>query len=115
MDLKNYIGGKFLEPLHKQYLTNTNPATGEAYGRIPRSGEKDVMRATEAAREAFPHWSALPASERSAWMLKVADEIERRSPELALAESIDNGKPLSPGNSKTSKMYPQAVFLTTMR
>ena len=95
MDLQNYIGGKFLEPLHKQSLTNTNPATGEAYGRIPRSSEKDVTLATEAAREAFPHWSGLPASERSAWMLKVADEIERRLPELALAESIDNGKPLS--------------------
>ncbi|MDA7805045.1 aldehyde dehydrogenase family protein, partial [Schleiferiaceae bacterium] len=95
MDLQNYIGGKFLEPLHKQYLTNTNPATGEAYGRIPRSGESDVKLATEAARAAFPEWSALPAAERSAWMLKVADEIERRLPELALAESIDNGKPLS--------------------
>ena len=95
MDLQNYIGGAFLEPLHKQYLTNTNPATGEAYGRIPKSDENDVALATKAARDAFPHWSALPAAERSAWMLKVADEIERRLPELALAESIDNGKPLS--------------------
>ena len=85
MDLQNYIGGKFLEPLHKQYLTNTNPATGEAYGRIPRSGESDVKLATEAARAAFPEWSALPAATRSAWMLKVAEEIERRLPELALA------------------------------
>ena len=78
MDLQNYIGGKFLEPLHKQYLTNTNPATGEAYGRIPRSSEKDVTLATKAARDAFPHWRTLPAAERSSWMLKIADEIARR-------------------------------------
>jgi hypothetical protein len=53
MDLQNYIGGKFLEPLHKQYLTNTNPATGEAYGRIPRSGESDVKLGNRSGKGGF--------------------------------------------------------------
>lgn len=94
MKLANYIGGEFVEPLHQKYLDNFDPATGQVYGQIPRSDEKDVAAAVEAAQEAFPMWSGLPASERSRWMLKVADEIERRLPELARAESIDNGKPL---------------------
>lgn len=94
MKIQNYIGGQFLEPASGQTLNNTNPATGEAYGTIPRSDAKDVELAVEAAREAFPGWSGLSAAERSRWMLKVADEIEARLDELAMAESVDNGKPL---------------------
>ena len=94
MKIQNYIGGKFLEPANGQTLTNKNPATGEAYGTIPRSASKDVELAVKAAREAFPGWSGLSAAERSHWMLKVADEIEARLDDLAMAESVDNGKPL---------------------
>jgi aminomuconate-semialdehyde/2-hydroxymuconate-6-semialdehyde dehydrogenase len=94
MNILNYIGGAFHEAVDKQTLTNISPATGAPYGTIPRSNAKDVELAVEAANEAFPAWRDLPAAERSRWMLKVADEIENRLAELALAESIDNGKPL---------------------
>jgi len=40
MDLQNYIGGKFLEPLHKQYLTNTNPATEKPMDAYPGPAKK---------------------------------------------------------------------------
>jgi aminomuconate-semialdehyde/2-hydroxymuconate-6-semialdehyde dehydrogenase len=94
MNIQNYIGGEFMEPLHKQHLNNINPATGEVYGTIPRSDEKDVAMAVEAAREAYPMWSSMSAAERSSWMIKVSDEIQNRLDELAMAESVDNGKPL---------------------
>lgn len=54
MKIQNYIGGQFLEPASGQTLTNTNPATGEAYGTIPRSDAKDVELAVEAARGGIP-------------------------------------------------------------
>lgn len=94
MEIKNYINGGFHEPLTGGYLTNMNPATGQAYGKTPKSGAEDVALAVEAAKAAYPSWSALPAAERSKWMLRIADEIENRLEELALAESVDNGKPL---------------------
>ena len=44
---------------------------------------------------AFPAWSTVPATERAAFLLRIADEIEKHSAEFALAESKDTGKPLT--------------------
>ena len=95
MEILNYIDGAFVGPVSKQTLDNPEPATGHMYGTIPRSDSRDVDAAVAAANQAFPMWSALSASERSAWLLKVADGIEDRLEELAQAESKDNGKPVS--------------------
>ena len=93
--LENYIGGKFHGPICDNFLNNYNPATGEIYSLIPDSDEKDVNLAVEAAKAAFPSWSVTTASKRSELLLKLADLILKNLDKLALAESIDNGKPLS--------------------
>lgn len=94
MNIRNYIGGAFHEPLGGQFLDNIDPSTGAVYGRIPRSQNDDVELAVQAAKEAFPSWSALSAQERSSWLMKVSNAIDAKLEELALAESKDNGKPL---------------------
>ena len=94
MEIQNYINGAFVAPHSGKTMENINPATGKVYGTIPRSDERDVAAAVSAAKEAFPSWSRLSAGERSSWLLKVANRIEERMEELALAESTDNGKPL---------------------
>jgi aminomuconate-semialdehyde/2-hydroxymuconate-6-semialdehyde dehydrogenase len=94
MEIQNYIDGAFVAPISGQTMDNINPATGKVYGTIPRSDKRDVAAAVEAAKKAFPSWSRLSAGERSSWLLKVANRIEERMEELALAESTDNGKPL---------------------
>ncbi|UII28714.1 aldehyde dehydrogenase [Fulvivirga maritima] len=93
--IQNYIDGQLTDPLSGHYLENYNPAEGVVYGLIPDSDEKDVQRAVKAATKAFPVWSAMSVAERSDVLLKVADLIDRDSDLLALAESVDNGKPLS--------------------
>jgi aminomuconate-semialdehyde/2-hydroxymuconate-6-semialdehyde dehydrogenase len=90
----NYINGVLAEPFSGMYLDNINPAEGRAYSLIPDSGNKDVNHAVEAARRAFAKWSATPAQERSAILIKIADFIDRDLDKLALAESIDQGKPV---------------------
>jgi aminomuconate-semialdehyde/2-hydroxymuconate-6-semialdehyde dehydrogenase len=90
----NYINGSLQEPVNGQFLPNIAPANGKQYSWIPDSDEKDVQLAVEAAQAAFQSWRRTPAEERSKVMLAIADGIERRFEELALAESIDNGKPL---------------------
>lgn len=95
MEIQNYIGGQFTPPASGATMDNINPATGHAYGTIPRSDAPDVEAAVAAAKAAFPTWSTLSAAKRSEWLMKVADGIEARMEELALAESKDNGKPLS--------------------
>lgn len=92
--LRNYIDGKFFAPVSGQYIQNYNPATGEVYSMLPDSDERDVQMAVDAAREAFPAWSGTPVEERSRILLRLADLIERDLDELALAESIDQGKPV---------------------
>ncbi|MBS1653183.1 MAG: aldehyde dehydrogenase [Bacteroidetes bacterium] len=92
--IKNYIKGALTEPISKKYFDNYKPSTGEVYAQIPDSDENDVELAYNAASEAFESWSNLPKEKRSSYLLKIALLIENKLPQLALAESIDNGKPL---------------------
>lgn len=92
--LKNYINGELVEPDAKQYIDNYNPAIGKVYSLIPDSDEKDVEAATQAALTAFPSWSVTPKELRSKYLVRIAELIEKNLDRLALAESIDNGKPL---------------------
>ena len=90
----NYINGQLVEPVNKSYIDNINPATGEVYSLIADSDEQDVEQAVAAAAAAFPIWSNMPVSQRSDILLKIAALINKNNDELALAESIDQGKPL---------------------
>ena len=92
--IKNYINGELVEPIGKTYLDNTNPATGEVYSLIPDSDERDVENAVAAATIAFPGWCNMPVARRSDFLLKISSLIEKNIERLALAESIDQGKPI---------------------
>lgn len=93
--IKNYINGELLSPQSNQYLDNYNPAEGKVYSFLPDSNEQDVALAVTAAKAAFPNWSTMSLDKRSTILLKVADLIDRDFEKLALAESIDNGKPVT--------------------
>src|SRR5881398_2282308 len=72
-----------------------NPATGETIAEVPRSTEKDVDRAVEAAKKALPEWLETTPGERAELLLKLADLIDEHAEELAQLESTNVGKPLS--------------------
>lgn len=61
---------------------------------VAQAGEADVDRAVKAARKAFVKWSALPGSERAKYLFRIARIIQERSRELAVLETLDNGKPI---------------------
>ena len=92
--IENYIDGALVAPEGERYLDNYDPSTGEIYSLIPDSDENDVNKAVKAAQKAFPEWSALSSHERSNYLIRVADLIDKNLEKFALAESIDNGKPL---------------------
>ena len=91
----NYINGELVAPSSNQYLDNYNPAEGKVYSLIPDSNEHDVALAVDAAKAAFAEWSTMPSDKRSAILLKVAELIDRDFKKLSMAESIDNGKPVT--------------------
>jgi aminomuconate-semialdehyde/2-hydroxymuconate-6-semialdehyde dehydrogenase len=94
-DVLNFIDGRHAPAASGEWLDDVDPATGEAYARIASSDGIDVDRAVAAAVRAFAAWSTTPASERSKLLRQLARLIERDLGELARAESIDSGKPLS--------------------
>jgi aminomuconate-semialdehyde/2-hydroxymuconate-6-semialdehyde dehydrogenase len=93
--IKNYIGGHLIEPVSGKFIDNFNPSLGEVYSLIPDSDERDIELAVQAAEKAFPSWSVTPVEERSKIMFRLAGLIEKNLDRFALAESIDNGKPVS--------------------
>jgi aminomuconate-semialdehyde/2-hydroxymuconate-6-semialdehyde dehydrogenase len=93
--IKNYINGELKEPLSEKYFDNYDPSTGEAFGIVPDSDERDIELAVESAVKAFPLWSSTPVEKRSEILLKIASLIERDAAEFARAESVDSGKPLA--------------------
>lgn len=90
----NYIGGQWLAPSAGRYFDNLSPITGKPFTKIPQSDEEDVNRALDAAHAAQVKWGKTSAAERSNLLLKIADRIEQNLQTLAVAETIDNGKPL---------------------
>jgi aminomuconate-semialdehyde/2-hydroxymuconate-6-semialdehyde dehydrogenase len=90
-----FINGESAPPASGTYLDNVEPATGSVYSRVADGSAEDVDRAVEGARNAFPQWSTTPADVRSRILLRLADLIEQRLDDFALAESVDSGKPLS--------------------
>ncbi len=91
--LENYINGELVAPISGEYVDNYNPAIGEVYSLIPDSDERDVAKAVESAKNAFPEWSAKTPEQRHDILIAISKLIERDLDELAEAESIDNGKP----------------------
>ncbi len=90
----NYINGKLVEPASGKYIDNYNPSTGQVYSLIADSDERDVEEAVKAADAAFPKWSAMTAHDRSALLIKLSELIEKHLERFAVAESVDNGKPV---------------------
>ena len=95
LQIKNFIGGEFAKPIGGKYLDNIEPATGKPYSQVADSDAHDVDLAVAAAERAFRDWSKKPAAERSRFLLRIADLIERDLEKFARAESIDTGKPIS--------------------
>ncbi|KAK1338040.1 hypothetical protein QTO34_001147 [Cnephaeus nilssonii] len=77
------------------YIDSYDPSTGEVYCRVPDSGKEEVEAAVEAARAAFPGWSARSPQERSQVLHRLADLLEQSLEELAQAESKDQGKTIT--------------------
>ena len=90
----NYINGKFVEPLSGKYFDNPSPISNEIICSVARSNEKDVEAALDAAHAAFPEWGKTDITTRSVILNKIADVLEQNKDMLAVAECLDNGKPI---------------------
>lgn len=95
--LKNFINGKYVDPVNGQWMETVDPYRGEPWAHIPRSGAADVDLAVKAASDAMSRgpWAEMTASERGRLMYKLAELVEANAEHLAEIEVRDNGKLLS--------------------
>lgn len=91
---RNVINGELRAGVSGQTYDVMDPTTGEAYAVAQHSMAEDVDAAYQSAAVAFESWGQTTPKERQLAMLKIADELERRSPEFVQVESRDTGKPI---------------------
>ncbi|GAA1634735.1 aldehyde dehydrogenase family protein [Nonomuraea maheshkhaliensis] len=90
-----FIDGEFVEAKSDERIVTVNPADEEPLSEVAAAGEADVERAFAAARRAYETvWSSLPGAERGKYLFRIARIIQERARELAVLESLDNGKPI---------------------
>jgi aldehyde dehydrogenase (NAD+) len=90
-----FIGGEFVESEDGSPFKTVNPATEEVLAEVTAAGARDVDRAVRAAREAYEKvWGPMPGHDRAKYLYRIARILQERSRELAVLESLDNGKPI---------------------
>jgi aldehyde dehydrogenase (NAD+) len=90
-----FIDGQMVDPVDGTPFKTVNPATEEVLSEVVAAGPRDIDRAVAAARTAHAGvWSTLPGRERGKYLYRLARLVQERSRELAVLESIDNGKPI---------------------
>jgi acyl-CoA reductase-like NAD-dependent aldehyde dehydrogenase len=88
-----YVGGRWIAPTSTEVITVLDPTTTGPMGSVPAGTSADVDAAVTAARAAFPGWSEVPPAERGRYLSGIADELERRSAELAELIALEMGMP----------------------
>ncbi|MCA1220668.1 aldehyde dehydrogenase family protein [Streptomyces sp. 8L] len=89
-----FIDGEFTEATGGGVFKTLAPATEEVLSEVAQADAADVDRAVAAARRAFGTWSALPGAARAKYLFRIARIIQERARELAVLETLDNGKPI---------------------
>jgi aldehyde dehydrogenase (NAD+) len=89
-----FVDGQFADGTGEP-LKTINPATGEVLAEVGTASTADVDRAVKAARRAYDKvWGRMPGTERAKYLFRIARQIAERARELAILESLDNGKPI---------------------
>ncbi len=90
-----FIDGRFSEPGDHVQFPTLDPSTGEGLATVAQADERDVDAAVASARRAYDEvWSTMPGTERAKYLFRVARLIQERARELAVVETLDNGKPI---------------------
>jgi betaine-aldehyde dehydrogenase len=95
-EYKMWLNGEWRAAESGEVLQSINPATSEVLATFPKGGVADTQKAVRSAREAFDNgeWSKLTHKERGEILRRIAQLIREKASELAMLETMDNGKPI---------------------
>lgn len=88
------INGQSVAPSTGEYFDVQEPGTGQRLAEVAQGSASDVDAAVQAAREALPAWRALSGHARARHLHALARAVQRHARQLAVLESLDNGKPI---------------------
>ena len=97
MELKNklFINGQWVNSSNKACFEVFNPATGEKITDVQKASQDDLMKAVQAAQKAYTNiWGTMNPYQRSLYLHKVAEVIEKNLDFIAQVETDDVGKPI---------------------
>ena len=90
-----FIGGEFVEPVSGGSFKTISPASEEVLAEVADASAEDVDLAVAAARRAHARvWGPMAGRERAKYLFRIARILQERGRELAVLESLDNGKPI---------------------
>ncbi|HET8867728.1 MAG TPA: aldehyde dehydrogenase family protein [Agrococcus sp.] len=89
-----FIGGEWVAGGGESFAS-VSPATERPIATFAAADEGDVDAAVGAARTAFERvWGPMSGRDRGKYLFRIARILAERARELAVAESLDNGKPI---------------------
>src|SRR5438552_13024754 len=101
----NFVGGEWRPSRSGRTYEKRGPwRPSEQIGEFPASDAADVNEAVEAAAEAFPSWSRLPAAGRGEVLRKAADAVDRRVEQIAQDMTLEMGKPVREARMEAARM-----------
>jgi acyl-CoA reductase-like NAD-dependent aldehyde dehydrogenase len=90
-----FVNGQFVEATDGKPFKTVSPSSEEVLAEVSEAGPADIDKAVKAARRAFEKvWGPMAGRDRAKYLFRIARLIQERSRELAVLESLDNGKPI---------------------
>lgn len=112
--MQNYINGRWTPSLSGETFSNINPADHrDVIGQFPLSGANDVALAAQAAADAFPAWSKMPAPKRGDILRRAGDIFARRMDELSRIMTREMGKTLTETRGDIQEAIDTAYYAAT--
>ena len=101
--LQHFIDGQRVDGESNRFGDVFNPATGEVGAQAPYASPAEVRKAVEAAKAAFPGWSATPPAQRARILFRYRDLLEAHKAELAEIVSREHGKTLDDAKGSVTR------------
>lgn len=109
--VKNYIGGKWVEASSGETFATINPATEAVIAHAPKSGPEDVDAAVQAAAAAYKNWRLTPAPRRGEILFRVAHLMTERKEDLARLMTQEMGKIIAETRGDVQEAIDMAYYM----
>lgn len=103
--LKNYVGGKWIDPENCGYINVENPSNGEVLTQVPLSTKSEVDKAISIAHNAYKSWKDVPVARRVRYLFKLNELLRNNERQIATILVSEMGKSLPDAEAELKRIY----------